>query len=49
MARQQFEKVIVPCFCFAMNKTDDEKRVKMNKLLDIWEKDKYFSPEIMEV
>lgn len=47
--KRNLEKIIVPCFCYAINKTDDEKRSKMNKLLELWEKNKYYSTTVIEV
>ena len=49
MIKSNLENVIVPCFCYSIEKTDDEKRSKMNKLLEFWEKNKYFSTQTLEV
>lgn len=32
MVKQNLEKVIIPCFCYAAEKADAEKRSKMNKV-----------------
>ena len=32
MAKKQLERVIIPCFCFAIDKAGDEKKAKMNKV-----------------
>ncbi len=49
MIKSNLENVIVPCFCYSIEKTDDDKRSKMNKLLEFWEKNKYFSTQTLEV
>ena len=49
MVKKNIESIIIPCFCFAIEKTDDERKSKMNKLLELWEKNKYFSLSIIEV
>jgi hypothetical protein len=49
MVKKNIENIIIPSFCFAIEKTDDERKFKMNKLLELWEKNKYFSAAIIEV
>ena len=41
--------VIIPCFSYAIENICDEKRAKMNKLLDLWEKNKYFSVSVIQM
>jgi len=49
MIKNNLEKVIVPCYCYSIEKTDEDKRSKMSKLLEFWEKNKYFSTQTFEV
>lgn len=30
--KKNLEKIVIPCFCYAIDKTDEEKRGKMNKV-----------------
>ncbi|CAF1122053.1 unnamed protein product [Didymodactylos carnosus] len=46
--RLHLEKIIVPTFCLAVDQADEERKGKLVKLLDLWEKNKYFRVEIME-
>lgn len=39
----------MPCFSYAIENINDEKRLKMNKLLDLWEKNKYFSVPVIQM
>lgn len=32
MVKQNLEKIIIPCFCYAAEKADAEKRSKMDKV-----------------
>ncbi len=48
MVKKHLEIVIVPCFCYAIENISSENQAKMNKLLDLWEKNKYFSDLIIE-
>ena len=47
MIKKHLELVILPCFCYAYEKLETDKQAKMNKLLDLWEKNKYFSDSII--
>ncbi|KAH9496814.1 hypothetical protein Btru_010352 [Bulinus truncatus] len=46
--RLALETVVVPVFCTSSLSADDDKIQKLNKLLDLWEKNKYFSPDTIE-
>lgn len=48
MIKKNLDLVIVPCFCYAYESNGDEKKSKMNKLLDLWGKNKYFSELTIE-
>lgn len=49
MVKKQIEKIILPCFCLTSENIDPEKKSKMDRLIDIWDKTKYFPPPIIEV
>lgn len=46
--RISLEKVVVPIFCTASAGIEEDKRQKLDKLLNLWEQNKYFSPETIE-
>ncbi len=48
LVKKNLELVIVPCFCFTIENICSESQEKMKKLLDLWEKNKYFSEIIIE-
>ena len=48
LVKKQMEKIVIPCFCLTAQNIDAEKASKIDKLLDIWEKTKYFSSFILD-
>ena len=48
LIKKQMEKVIIPCFCQTALTLDAEKSPKIDKLLDIWEKTKYFPVSVLD-
>ncbi|CAF1150714.1 unnamed protein product [Adineta steineri] len=46
--RIQLSKIIVPSYCLAIDQSNDERKQKLVKLLDLWGKNKYFNDDIME-
>uniref|UniRef100_A0A0B7ACN2 Calcium homeostasis endoplasmic reticulum protein n=1 Tax=Arion vulgaris TaxID=1028688 RepID=A0A0B7ACN2_9EUPU len=46
--RLALETVVVPIFCTSCLTAEDDKIVKLTKLLDLWEKNKYFAPDTLE-
>jgi calcium homeostasis ER protein len=49
LIKKQMEKVIIPCFCQTALTLDKEKSPKIDKLLDIWEKTKYFPISVLDM
>jgi hypothetical protein len=49
MVKKHIETIILPCFCLTSENIDPEKKSKMDRLIDIWDKTKYFPPPIIEV
>ena len=47
LIKKHLELVVLPCFCYAIEKIEQGKRSKMNMLLDLWEKNRYFSEEVI--
>ncbi|CAG5119503.1 unnamed protein product [Candidula unifasciata] len=46
--RMALETVVVPIFCTSSLSADEDKVQKLNKLLELWEKNKYFGPDTLE-
>ncbi|WAR23763.1 CHERP-like protein [Mya arenaria] len=42
------EQVVVPVFCTSLIGAGEDKKVKLNKLLTLWEQNKYFHPDTIE-
>ena len=47
--RKSLESVVVPIFSTSSLSADEDKIGKLNKLLNLWEKNKYFGPDTLEV
>lgn len=47
LIKKHLELVVLPSFCYAIEKVEAGKRSKMNMLLDLWEKNRYFSEEVI--
>jgi hypothetical protein len=47
LIKKHLELVILPCYCYAAEKIESDKRNKMNMLLDLWEKNAYFSEAVV--
>ncbi|GFS15252.1 calcium homeostasis endoplasmic reticulum protein [Elysia marginata] len=46
--RTALERVVVPVFCTSSLSADQDKIQKLNKLLDLWDKNKYFGQDTLE-
>lgn len=47
--KDNIEKIIIGAYCFAYERNDDEKRIKLSKLVELWFKNKYFSQDTFDI
>lgn len=48
LLKSHLAQIVVPVFCTALVGADDVKKVKLNKLLTLWEQNRYFSQDTIE-
>ncbi|XP_060593424.1 calcium homeostasis endoplasmic reticulum protein-like [Ruditapes philippinarum] len=48
LLKSHLAQIVVPVFCTALVGADDAKKVKLNKLLTLWEQNKYFTQDTIE-